>query len=267
MAAASQTRAKSRSKRKLATASSRIGTRHESSLHASLKKRYAQRGDAIEAVVDGYQIDVVHRAIVRESKAQYIAGDRSVPQDDLLIEIQTRSFSSLKRKLRALLESHRVRIVHPIACEKWIVRIEPTGVIVSRRRSPKRGCIEHLFDELVSFPDLMTHPNLSLEVVLTREEEIRCDDGRGSWRRGGWSIRDRRLIEVVETMTFAEPSDFLKLLPAGLPAPFTSRELAKAMGRSVPFAQRVAYCLRKMGAIEVIGKRRRAWVYALCKGE
>jgi hypothetical protein len=123
-----------------------------------------------------------------------------------------------------------------------------------------------VFDELVSFPDLIAHPNLTLDVVLTREEEIRCDDGRGSWRRGGWSIRDRRLLEVVEVVTFAAAADFLRLIPADLAEPFTSRELAQAIGCDARVAQRATYCLRRMGAITPAGKRGRAWVYSRQKG-
>jgi hypothetical protein len=225
--------------------------RNESSLHASLKQHYACDDARVEQVVDGYRIDVVRPANLRESP------------EPLLIEVQTRSFSAIRPKLCALLATHRVRLVYPIACEKWIVKVTPDGSPISRKRSPKHGCLPHLFDELISFPALMAHPNLTLDVVLTREEEIRCNDGKGSRRRGGWSVLDRRLMEVIETTTFAQPADFLKLLPTGLPAPFTARDLASAMQRSVPFARRAAYCLRKMGALHVIGKRRRAWLYAL----
>jgi hypothetical protein len=103
-----------------------------------------------------------------------------VVREGELIEIQTRSFSSIRRKLCALLDSHPVRLVYPIPYEKWVVRVEPNGNLIERRKSPRRGSLIHLFDELVSFPQLMAHPNLSLEVLLTREEEIRCADGHGS---------------------------------------------------------------------------------------
>ncbi len=221
----------------------------ESSLHRTLKERYAgdayaasaRNGRTTEVTVDKFRIDAV-----REHE---------------LIEIQTRSFSTIRRKLCALLASHPVRVVYPIPYEKWVVHVQPNGDFVKRRKSPKRGCLIHLFDELVSFPQLMAHPNLSLEVLLTREEEIQCADGCGSWRRKGRSIVDRRLIEVVEGVTFAQPSDFLRLLPEGLPNPFTSRDLAAAMHRHIAFARRVTYCLRKMQAIQLCGRRGRAHLY------
>jgi hypothetical protein len=197
-----------------------------------------------EVPVDGYRIDVV--------------------RGDELIEIQTKRFSSIKRKVCALIATHPVRLVHPIPQEKWIVQIAADGTLMHRKKSPRRGCIEHIFDELISFPELMAHPNLSLEVVLTREEEVWCDDGRGSWRRKGRSVRDRRLLEVLEHVLFLQPSDFLRLLPADLPEPFTSRDLASAMKRPVAFTRRILYCLRKMNVLRPCGFQRRAVLY--CRG-
>lgn len=219
----------------------------ESSLHHTLKERYLDSlggvyaTSAAEVVVDGYRIDVV--------------------RDDELIEIQTRRFSAIKRKLCALIVAHPVRLVHPIAQEKWIVQTTAAGAQVSRKKSPKRGQVTHIFDELISFPELMAHPNLSLEIVLTREEEVWCDDGRGSWRRKGRSVRDHRLLEVVEHITFNQPKDFLALLPPDLPEPFTSRDLASALKRPVAFARRVTYCLRRMQVLQECGRQRRAILY------
>ena len=62
------------------------------------------------------------------------------------------------------------------------------------------------------------------------------------------------------------PGDLWSLLPAGLPETFTTRELADRLGRPLPFAQRVAYCLRHAGAAEVVGKRGNHRVYLRDRG-
>ena len=41
------------------------------------------------------------------------------------------------------------------------------------RRSPKRATAVEVFDKLVAFPSLLTHPNLTIEVLLLREDHIR----------------------------------------------------------------------------------------------
>ncbi len=221
-----------------------IGTMQERSLHAALKEWYARPGDRVEEAVDGFVVDVC--------------------RGDLLVEIQTRNFSAIKRKLTTLSEAHRVRLVHPIAQEKWIVRLAPDGLsLLGRRKSPKRGSPLQVFDELVSCPELMAHPNFSLEVLLTREDEVRRQLPSPRRRRKPWRRHDRQLIEVVGRMVFRDPADFRVFLPDGLPDPFTTQDLAQALGQSQYLAQQMAYCLRKMGAISVVGKRGNALLYSV----
>ena len=215
----------------------------ENSLHEGVKRWYAEPGDLIEENVEGYLIDVV--------------------RGEQLIEIQTSNFSAIKKKLAKFVPHHRVRLVHPVSQRKWIVRIDTDEKMISRRRSPRRGRIEDVFLELVYMPTLIREPNFSLEVLLIHSEEILIDDGRGSWRRRGWSIHDRRLLEVVESHVFSEPRDFHGLLPDSLQPEFTTRQLSEALGLRQNIAQKMVYTLRRMEAIEAIGKRGRARVYSL----
>ena len=218
--------------------------RTETSLHASLKADYAASGGAQEIWVDGYWIDVQH--------------------SDLLIEIQTRHFEAIQEKLLRLLEDHQVRLVHPIAAEKWIVRLpQDDEAPIKRRKSPRRGRWEHLFLELARTPTLLAHPNFSLEILLIREEEIRRDDGKGSWRRRGVSIIDRRLLEILERKLIASPSDLRQFLPSDLDSPFTNQQLASQLRISRRLASRMSYCLRSLKILQIAGKQRNAILYSI----
>ena len=219
-----------------------VGTLREKPLHASLKQWCAQPGDRFEQPVDGYVIDVV--------------------SGDLLIEVQTRGFSSMKKKLATLLDlGHRVRIVHPIAAGKWIVKVDHDGTEISRRKSPKRGDATDVFSELVSFPDLIENPNLDLLVVMTAEEEIRRHDPTKAWRRKGWVVEERRLIEIIDTLILNGAADLVGLLPPGMPEEWTTADLARELGRPRRIAQQMAYCLRACGAASSIGKQGNAVVH------
>jgi hypothetical protein len=221
-----------------------IGTLGEKSLHSALKDWYARPKDRKEVEVDGFHIDIIRQK--------------------LLIEIQTTNFYSLRRKLTTLMEKHPVRLVYPIAQEKWIVRLAKDGVTrLGRRKSPKRGHIFHLFDELVYIPGLITHPNFTLEALLIQEEEVRCDDGTGSWRRNGLRIADHGLIDVLSQHLFSDPQDFLALIPTALPEPFSTKDLAEGIDQPRWIAQQVAYCLRHMGAIDVVGKNGNSLLYGV----
>lgn len=221
-----------------------IGTLNEKSLHASLKDWYARPGDRFEVSLDGYVIDIVRK--------------------NQLIEIQTGNFSSIRRKMLTLAERHPLRLVYPIACEKWIVRLPQKGIRLAggRRRSPKRGVLEHIFGELVSFPQLLAHPNFSLEVLLILEEEVRRHDSRGSWRRRGWTTQERRLLEVADRKVFHGTKDLRAMIPDSLDGSWTTAELALAIRQPRWLAQKMVYCLREAGAVQAVGKRGNSILYA-----
>lgn len=219
-----------------------IGTLAEKSLHAALKEWLAQPGDQQEVRVDGFVIDIV--------------------RGENLIEIQTRHLGAIKRKLAHLLPHHPVHLIHPIAAEKWIIRQTAGGQPISRRKSPKRGHLIDIFAELVRIPHLLPHPDLTVTVLLTQQEEIWRDDGQGSWRRKRWSVHDHHLLDVVTQHTFTTVNDWAALLPEELPQPFTNRELAAALACRQNLAQKMTYTLRHAGLIEAVGKKGNAWLYS-----
>lgn len=217
-----------------------IGTLGEGPLHAALKEWIAGPRDRMEVELSGFVIDLV--------------------RDGELVEIQTRGFSSLRRKLDALLDHHPIRIVHPIAVARWIRRVDANGVERSRRRSPIRGRAVDVCDELVSFPTLLDHPNLTVELLLIHEEEIRRPDP-SAWRRRGWRVEARHLLDVVDRVVLASPRDLLAFLPGELPDPFTTADLATALETDPTQARAVAYCLRECGVLETEGRTREGWLY------
>lgn len=229
----------------MATTLPGIGRLAERSLHASLKDYLYQLGDQVEVKLGRYVIDIV--------------------RDDLLIEIQTRHLYALRPKLLRLLEDHPIRLVHPLPCERWIVREDGDGRRLTRRKSPKHAATQDIFTELVRIADLACHPNLNLEVLLIREEQVWRDDGQGSWRRGRWSIVDRRLLDVAEVTLFNHPADYLALLPP-IGDEFTNADLAVARGWDANLAAKATYTLRAMGLLASAGKQGRANLYRLRTG-
>jgi len=215
---------------------------NERSLHSAVKNWIATPGDKFEVEVDGFIVDIV--------------------RGDLLIEVQTRNFSAIRDKLGVLVKKHRVRLVYPIAVRKRIVHVDRIkGNPTKRRFSPKKGKLIDVFDELVRIPRLVKEQNFELEVLMVEEEEVRCDDGRGSWRRRGVSIKDHNLVRVVDSAIFRSVDDFLRFLPNTLAQPFTSKQLAECLGISLRLARRMTYSLREMGALQVTGKVGRALLF------
>ncbi|MET0770089.1 MAG: hypothetical protein ABW081_09255 [Solirubrobacteraceae bacterium] len=220
-----------------------IGVLGEGPLHAAVKALLAEPGDRLEVPVGRFVIDLVRA-------------------DGELVEVQTGGFGALGAKLDALLDEHRMRIVYPVAAERRIVRVDEHGEVLGARRSPKRATAVAVFDKLVSFPSLLTHPNLTIEVLLLSEDHIRGPAPTTTRRR----TRDpgqRRLVDVLDRVTLRTTGDILAVLPALPPEPFSTSELATVLGCGTVLAQRTVYCLRAIGIVQPAGKRGRAPLHAL----
>lgn len=218
-----------------------IGTLNEGSLHAALKRMYARPGDAFEVPRDGFVIDIVR--------------DEELPTEQL-IEIQTGSFGALGSKFDRLLEKHRILLVHPIAVTTILERDDRSG-----RRSPKRGSIYEVLDELVSLPTMLDHPNLELDVVLHNEVKKQVHDPSLRRRRGGYRTVDRHLVDVIDVRRFHDIDDLADLAPEDLPNEFTTADIAARSGMSRDAAQKLCYCLRAAGVYDVVNRTKAGHVH------
>jgi hypothetical protein len=218
----------------------------ETSLHRQLKAIYAGDDGCCEVVHGKYRIDAV--------------------RGDELIEIQHGSLAAIRDKIRKLLAKHKVRIVKPIVANKLLVKLdERGGAELSRRRSPKRGTLLDVFEELVYFTRVFPHERLTLEVPLVEIEELRYP-GHGRRRRrrdGDFRIEDQRLLSILSHSKFRAATDLLTLLPPALSQPFHTGQLAEKLGVDRWIAQRIAYCLRETGGLVQAGKQGNAHLYTL----
>lgn len=228
-----------------------IGTLNESSLHQGLKDWYCQQLRRVdsrlelrtEVPLDGYVIDLV-------------AGSQ-------LIEMQTTALGRMRQKLRHLLLENRVRVVYPVAVTS-LLEGERDGRR-TRRRSPKRGRLTDVLDELVSVPDFLLHPNFELEALLIDVAIDRCWNPALRRRRGGWQTLDRRLVGVTDSVRF-NGADALWSLCRERPAgDFDTSELAALLDAPRPVGQKLAYCLKAVKAIEPVGKNGNSIVYRACE--
>ena len=222
-----------------------IGTLNERSLHAALKNYLFKEGDQVEVKLENYVIDLV--------------------RGKTLIEIQTRSFAAMRRKLEHLLPQYKIKLYHPIAAKKWIVRVDGDGAFLKRRRSPRKGSAFDLFNELLSLRSVAMHPNLELHILMVEVEEVWKDDGKGSWRKKYWSVHDHHLLKVTEDYCLCGAEDYLSLLPEKLPEKFTNGDLITAQRCTSRMAGKATYALREMGLIEQVGILNRYHVFQRVK--
>jgi hypothetical protein len=221
---------------------SRIGTERESSLHRALKFRYAGAAERTEASLGGYVCDGISEA-----------GE--------ILEIQTGSFGPLKRKAPELSALGVVRIVHPIIVSSRIELYDGEGVLLSRRKSPRKGTIWDLFKALLYAPELPLNPNIRIELVLVDIRERRIRDGRGSWRRRGISVVDRELTACHGSLPLHGIGDYGCFIPFPEHEEFTVKLLGDRARISPAIARKTLYVLTKLGVTERIGKEGNAFRY------
>ena len=223
-----------------------VQTRMERSLHRQLKERYGPTlGGRNEVVIGDFRVD-------------------AVDVDGRLIEIQAGPLGLLKTKLVQLLPAWQVHVIKPVIVARRLIRRETRdGADQKPRRSPKRGKLLDVFDELVALARIFPHTNLGIDILAVDVDEIRLKRRRPR----GDEVLDRSLIEVVDTVRLRTGADLWALLPADPPAQFSTIDLARWLSRPLAFAQRVAYCLHHTGAARVEGKDGRRRVFERCQGE
>jgi hypothetical protein len=207
-----------------------IGTLNEKPLHAALKRWAEEEGDRFEVPVGRFVADIV--------------------RGDQIIE------------LSALLGRGAVRLLLPVAALKVITTLDETGAEIRSRRSPMRGSLFDAFHELVNLRTFLGDPNFSIDVVLIHEEEVRRPrPNRRRRRQKNWGIHERRLVEVVDSVSLHHPADYLAFVPASLDEPFTTADLARAIDRPPWMARKIAYVLREMDVLAAVGKQENAILY------
>ena len=137
-----------------------IGTLSEKALHAALKSYYEPDFESREVKVGSFVADIV--------------GENGI------IEIQTRGFDRLGRKLDAFLEAARVTVVYPVVPKRGLCWVDPeTGEIFEKRKSPKKGAVYDVFPELYKIKNQLMHPNFRLCIPLLEVADYKYLDGYG----------------------------------------------------------------------------------------
>lgn len=219
-----------------------IGTLAEKTVHSVLKSYYSPDTLNHEVKIGGFVADIC-------------TGNE-------ILEIQTRNFDKLRRKLTAYLELSPVTIVYPIHNIKYLRWVNPqTGEISPPRKSPKKGSPYSIFPELYRIKDYLLHPNLKLKIVMLDLEEYRFLDGWSQDKKKGSSRCDRIPTELINEITIDNLTSYQLLIPEALSTNFTSREYKSASGLSLKQAQTALLVLYYVGAVERIGKKGNTYIY------
>ncbi len=185
-----------------------IGRLGEKVIHASLKLFFEPDKSCHEVKTDGFVADI--------------------RRNDEIIEIQTGSFTPLRRKLEAFLPHGKVTVVYPVPDVKTLVWIDENGEFSAPRRCPKRDSRGAALGELVKILDALTDESFTFVMVWLDLCEYRLKNGWGNGGKRGSTRYERIPTALKAIRAFHEPNDYAFFLPAGLPAKFTASDFGKA---------------------------------------
>lgn len=221
-----------------------IGTLSEKTVHAVLKNYYAPDTDTHEVPIENYVADI-------------FTGDE-------IIEIQTRSFHLMRKKLDCFLNLYPVTIVHPIPRNKWINWVEEeSGEISDKRKSPKKGTPYFVFPELYKIKPYLKDKNLRFRLALIDMEEYRLLNGWDKKKKKGSCRLDRIPKEFVEEIELNCTEDYMQFIPFGIQEPFDSKIFAKEAHIRIDLARTVLNILEYLEIVERIGKKGNSFLYQI----
>lgn len=220
-----------------------VGTLQEKTIHAVLKNYYEPDPSKQEQKVAGFVADI-------------FTGQE-------IIEIQTRGFYKLRRKLEAFLPLYPVTIVYPVTHLKWLRWVnEETGEVSKPRKSPKVGSAVSVFPELYRLKMFLPNQQLKFHIVLLDVEEYRLLNGWSKDKKKGSTRNDGIPTDLFDIVTLETISDFAQLLPSGLPDEFTSTDLKQLLRCNKALAGVMLNILAHIGVIHKTGKKGNSIIYS-----
>lgn len=218
-----------------------FSTLNESDLHHSLKILYAETYEGkTEVEQDGHVYDIVTK-------------------NGNVIEIQTANLRKLLPKIEdSISKGHNVKLVHPVIITKRILLSNEQGNKISYRRSPKKGSIYDVFKELTGIYTILLNPKFSLELIMVEmteerirmEEPVQTQNKRRRFRKN-WIKTNKRLDNILETKTFNNANDYLKLFP-NLPEIFCAKDINSLV--NTRNGNLILWVLLRMNIIELVKK-------------
>ena len=218
-----------------------IGTLGEKSVHAALKRYFDPLESHHEVRFKGYVADVKN--------------------EQGFMEIQTRGFYRLQKKLEVFLQEAPVTVVYPVAAERWIIWIDEDGTAEPKRKVTRKPTAASILPELYGLRSLLENPRLRFCVVLLEVEDYRLKDGYGPDKKKRATKFDRYPVALLDELWLASPDDYLQLVPKSLQEGFSAKEYAKAVKLPAKQASVAANVLSALGALERVGKEKNAYLY------
>lgn len=217
-----------------------IGTKQERTLHQYLKYYFCPDAKNHEQKCNGYIVDIL--------------------KDNQIIEIQTSSFNTMRKKLEALLENYSITIVYPIIQERTLYNFNESGELESIRKSPKREHPLKIGKELYKINHLLNNKNLSFIGVILKVYEERIPY-INRYKQKRMTRINQIPYELVEIINLKSASDFKHIIP--FEEEFTAADFKSKIKLSKRDSSACLLALRTLNAIEIARKDGKKYIYQI----
>ncbi len=217
-----------------------IGTKQERTLHQYLKYYFCENPLFHEQKLNGYIVDIL--------------------KDNHIIEIQTSSFNTMRKKLETLLPNYQITIVYPIIMERTLYNFNDLGELESIRKSPKKEHPLKICKELYKINHLLNNKNLSFIGVILKINEQRIPY-INRYKQKRMTRINQIPYELVEIINLKTAFDFKKLIP--FKEEFIAMDFKKKIKLSPRDTSSSLLALRNLDVIEIVRKDGKKYIYKI----
>lgn len=253
----------------------KIVSEFESRFPAEVKLKKGNRGIGIEGGTNigglsEKSLHLVMKYFLEENRDYHEVGVLGRYYADILrdgeaIEIQTRSFYSIRKKVEALSGVMPLTIVHPIVCEKTLIRIDDeSGEMSGYRKSPSKRSLCDVFRELYGLGELVSRDNISYLFPVVSCNEYKLTSSKSKNPKRDAVKQNITPTQLHGCYRFASSSCFAELVPKELcNKSFTVAELSQTAKMPYKSAYYLLTVLCRIGKAVQIGKEKRKNLYSM----
>ncbi len=175
-----------------------IGTYNEKRFHRVFKRFVCENADCYEVKIGRYVADVLC--------------------DGHITEIQTKQFSSIKKKIEYYLKNtdYTVSVVKPLISKKKIIRADrETGEVIYTRLSPKKEGDAEALREIYYLREFLKNERLRIHLISVEAEEYRYSE-RVRYRKSGAYDNDLFPVRIIAEEVLCGKRSYERFLPKTL---------------------------------------------------
>ena len=179
-------------------------------------------------------------------------------------EVQTGAFAPLLPKLKKLLRSYPVHLVHPfplITHKRW-QHTETGEITIPGRAGPMKN-LYSVARNIYALRDLIPSDDLTVTVLAYECDEYRLLDGYGKDKKRRATLLGKIPTRLVGAISFTSREDYSAFIPDGLPSRFTASDFLRLIKSRSRYDVMALKLLLHLGYVRDSGKQGRATLYEL----